>query len=238
MFLARYRSLIAELGIINAHLYLVNKLAQALSGKTIIFRYYLVIQPVPKVPRLSRSRGQSITVQQIEANDPRLEKFPRAPEIFRARFAQGATCICAEKAGVPSGFLWFTLGDYNEDEVRCIFRPTPLKRAAWDFDIYVSPSDRLGLTFVRLWDEATRLMRESGCNWTASRISVFNPASYNSHRRLGARTVGTVLFVVLGGAQVLFSLAPLRLHLSFGPSSTPIIEVAAPELPEDPVSSS
>jgi hypothetical protein len=44
--------------------------------------------------------------------------------------------------------------------------PMPGGQSAWDFDIYVDPSARLGFAFGRPWDEANQLFSRMGIRWS------------------------------------------------------------------------
>ena len=119
------------------------------------------------------------------------------------------------------GFLWLLLGSYQEDEVRARYVPLPTGRAAWDFDVYVAPESRLGLTFPRLWDGANGVLRENDMLWSCSRISPFNVGSLAAHARLGTLSLGSAIFLCAGRWQITFASIPPYFHLSSHPGSFP-----------------
>lgn len=104
----------------------------------------------------------------------------------------------AEIDGEFAGFLWFIQGDYDEDEVRCTFRPEPPDESVWDFDVFVSSRHRMSPVFLKLWEAANRRLSEEGVQCACSRISAFNPRSRAAHERLGANRVGGVVFLCVG----------------------------------------
>jgi hypothetical protein len=106
------------------------------------------------------------------------------------------------------GFLWLLLGSYQEDEVRARYTPLPKDRAAWNLDVYVEPNFRLGFTFLRLWNEANKLLTTLGVSWTCSRISAFNTGSLTPTRTLGHSLWGA-LFFYAGRWQITLASIPL-----------------------------
>ncbi|MFV8835537.1 N-acetyltransferase [Aquisalimonas sp. APHAB1-3] len=213
-------------------LFFVSRVLRRLTrGRVQLYRYYLVAQPVPEDAMLPPGRGRTIEVRRIREGDPVLERFPRPAKVLAARFAQGALCYTAFRSDEVSGFLWFTPGDYEEDEVRCLFRPQPSGACAWDFDVYVAARDRIGPTFARLWDTAYADMRARGIAWTLSRISAFNQGSLASHSRLGARFLESLTFVVAGPAQVMFRGRFPFVYMSVTTARRPVVSVAVPPKP-------
>ena len=104
--------------------------------------------------------------------------------MISARFAQGARCLAAvTNESELAGFLWFTVGPYEEDEVRARFCPEPSGASAWDFDVWVLPRYRMGRLLSYLWGVAGAQLTAEGVGQTVSRISAFNAESLASHRR-------------------------------------------------------
>lgn len=228
--------IVHELGVVNAWLYLADRFLRALSlNRVRLHKYYFMAQPVPAGNWLPGRRGASVEVRRLLAGDPALTSFPRPARAFPYRFAQDAVCLAAFKSGIPAGFLWFTVGPYDEDEVRCRFMPLPKGKAAWDFDVYVAPEHRSGPIFLRLWDEANRLLRREGVTWSFSRVSAFNALSVASHSRMGAMRVGVATFVIFGRWQVSAATVRPFLFFSRNPASVPVFRLNAerPSLPED-----
>lgn len=220
------RTLARETGAGNASLYVLARVLARLAPSVGLFRYLLVAQPVAAASPALAARRTTIAVRQIAPGDYRDEWFPRPRAVIAARFAQGATCFAAFRDAVPVGCLWLQPGPYLEDEVRCRFVPLPAGAAMWDFDVYVVPELRGGRVFAYLWDAASAWARARGIAWTMSRINAFNLESIRSHRRLGARVVGSATFVAAGRLQLVLAGSPLVFGLSR--SEIPSIDVRAP----------
>lgn len=230
VFLEKLRTVFAELGS-KGLLYL---LARALEGTPFgVHAYYLMAQPVRAMPILAGGHGQSISVRRVMPGEAALARLPLSSEILAHRFGQGAICLGAFKGSAIIGCLWLSLGPYVEDEVRCRFLPSPEGKASWDFDVYIAPEHRVGLGFVRLWDEANRLLHEHRVGWSLSRISLLNTNSISAHFKLGSRVVAKVVFLRAGRLQAMFSGLPPYFHFSASPASAPVLRVLPPELSLD-----
>lgn len=227
--------IVRQLGWMNAMLYTLDRFLSSISGGSVrLYKYYLVAQPVMETPLLPPGRGNKIEVRRICREADATPEFPRPAAAIRARFEQGATCLAAYKNGQFIGFLWLALGSYQEDEVRARFTPLPERHAAWDFDVYVAPEHRVGFTFLRLWDEANRLLAGNKVQWSCSRISAFNPGSRESHARLGTVTLGSAAFVCAARWQLMFATLPPYVHLSTNPSRFPEFRINIPRTPLAP----
>ena len=226
--IAKVSTSIEELGRANALCYYLDRLLLAMPGRNGAVRYLFVAQPVPNGPLLPPRRGARIKVEQIDVMDPRLHALELDDTVQAYRRDQNALCFAAFQDGTILGCLWFCLGPYDEDVLRCRYHPRPSESAAWDFGAYVAPAYRTGFAFARLWDEVNAYYRSRGIHWSLSRISGANPLSLRSHQSLGAQVVGTATFVTLFGLQVMScSLGP-RFHLSLGGNQVPNVDVAAP----------
>lgn len=224
--LASIKRTFRELGWVDGVLYYLSEIMLRTCGRRArIVRYCLVAQPVPDRPLVSRPDPNTV-IRRIAAGDPLTGKFPRAPHIIDMRLARGDICLAATVNGKFAGFLWIAFDGYDEDEVRCRYELVE-ENISWDYDVHVEPQFRLGRTFLRLWDAANALLRESGVHWSISRISAFNPASLNSHARLGTRLLGKALFVVFGPMQLSF-IGKWAPHLSLRDTSPPKLTLRAP----------
>jgi hypothetical protein len=202
-----------QFGWLDGSLRLLNRLlVRASRGRVRVHKYVFVAQPVSTKRWLSGRRGAAIEVRQVGASDPLVKVLPRPAWAIPYRFEQGAICFAALKDGDCVGFLWLLLGPYQEDEVRCRYIPLPQGKASWDFDVYVYPEHRNSLVFLRLWDEANRFLAARGVRWSLSRISAFNAGSMSSHTRMGAKRIGTAVFLSIGSWQI--SGATVRPHFS------------------------
>lgn len=218
----RLKHTIDQLGWLNGCIYLMARLLSMVSGTRIaLHKYYFVAQPVPQNRWLAPRRGASVEVRQISQTDPITKEFPRSEAVLIYRFSQGAICLTALKADKFIGYLWFTLGAYDEDEVRCRYIPLPVGKSAWDFDVYLHPEHRNGIAFLKLWDEANSFLLSKGIRWSLSRISAFNSNSMQSHGRMGAHRMGSATFVSIGSFQLSMATVSPYLFFSMHPKSVP-----------------
>ncbi len=176
--------------------------------------FHLVVQPVPQKPLAGRL-GRNIEIRAIGPDAYREVWFPRPRKFIDLRYAQGARCWVAFKQGEAVGCIWIMPGAFREDIARIRVVPLPEGETAWDFDIYIDESMRMGRLFGQLWDVASTWMREQGFRWTASRIDATNEASLRAHERLGAKRALHVRIYQLGGFELLrldgrFRLNPSR----------------------------
>jgi len=227
-----------QMGWFNTCIYAFNKFLVFVSnGKLKCYRYLLVAQPVATVPLVPPRRGKKIEIRLLRKQEKIVQQFPRPDAVIKARFEQGAICLVAMKEEQFIGFLWLLLDNgYQEDEVRARFIPCPANQAAWDFDVYVAPDFRFGLTFPCLWDKANEILRENGIKWSWSRISAFNIGSLESHARLGALVMSSAFFVCTGKWQVTLASISPYLHLSLNPSSYPKFSLSTKKLENIPSS--
>jgi hypothetical protein len=218
------------LGWLNGCLYVVARAVAIVFGDRVgVHKYYLVAQPVAEKRWLPPHRGQSFEIRQVAEFDPVVKQFPRPEWAAPYRFNQGAVCIAALKAGTLVGFLWLTLGPYQEDEVRCRYVPLPPGKSAWDFDVHVEPEHRNGIAFLKLWDEANRFLTAHRIQWSLSRISAFNSGSILSHAKMGTQRIGAVTFLSIGSWQIAASTVPPYFHFSTHAGSFPTYALNAEE---------
>jgi GNAT superfamily N-acetyltransferase len=216
----RLRQTFAQLGRLNAVLYLLGRaMVKASGGRWTLHRYHFVAQYIGDAP-LSPERGRDIDIRFTSPHDAVPDDYPRPAVVVRERYTQGAQSLTAWRNGRLAGFLWLIQDAYQEDEVRVRYRLAS-SRASWDFDVWVRPEERLGWVFRRLWEAARRHLRQQGVRWSCSRISAFNPASLRAHAQIGTVRLGGAVFVCCGEWQwMMASLAPY-IHLSRGPASYP-----------------
>ena len=225
--LAEIFRLSASVGPLDTFLYLVSRaLAKFSFGRLRLLKYYLTAQPVPPAPVTPPRRGQSIFVAEGSPEQALQIAFGRPAAAIEHRLRHGARYVTASKNGRLLGFQWFTLRDYPEDEVRCVFELRPDDRCAWDFDIFVLPEARMLPVFTRLWDTVNAILREQDVEFSLSRIDAFNQASRQAHARMGAEPVGSAMFLLAGSMQL--ALLPARpwLHLSLSAAGAPQLAVS------------
>ena len=221
--------LIDDLGYINAFLYVCANMLRSLFGRELLFKYYLVVQPIRPLKLLSERRAKNYTVREILAGDPLLDEFPRDRKVLDARFDGRTSCFAVFHNDVLEGFMWVGRKFYDEDEVKCRFRLHPEKEMVWDYDVYIFPKNRLSFAFPKLWQDVNQHLVDEGYKWTASRISAFNQESIRAHARLGGQIVGSVLFFVVGNFQIMLSSIPPRLHVGISKNKVPVLNIHAPE---------
>ncbi|TVT56267.1 MAG: GNAT family N-acetyltransferase [Azoarcus sp. PHD] len=230
MLLKRISDNVKQLGVTNGVLYLTHRaLLAASGGKAKFVRYFLVAQPVPGRAADRVRASASSTTGLIAPDDPITAVFPRPQEVIAKRFADGDQCIVANSGKRFAGFIWIARNHYSEDEVRCLYHLENPRTTAWDYDVYVEPDFRIGRTFARLWDTANKHLSSDGVEWSISRISAFNPASLQAHRRLGIQTLCTANFLCLGSFQLMIASTRPYLHVSLTPNSRPTLSLAPQE---------
>jgi hypothetical protein len=233
---AGVRGSVAALGWLNGGLQVFDSALRRLSGGAWrLVKYRFVAHPV-SAASLCHGRGASIEVRLLRRRNELPPAYPRPSAVLDQRYRQGAFSLAAWRHGELSGFLWLLCGSYQEDEVRVRYHLTS-PRSAWDFDVWVRPEDRFGLTFGRLWDEANRLLRARAVHWSCSRISAFNGDSLRAHAALGAVGIGDATFLICGNWQWMLATLPPYLHLSRRHGACPQLAFDTSALPHtDPPS--
>ena len=220
---------ISTLGIVDGALYLIGRLIGATSDDRCgLLKYYFVAQPIRRIDPARLGRTSGIEIKRIFPNDPVLNKLSRPTSVLDDRYQQGAACFVATNGDDLVGYIWIILDKYKEDEVRCVYKTLPERKAAWDFDVYINPKYRLGRTFIRLWDTVAAYLAEQQYEASISRISAFNQRSLNSHLSMGAVRLGSAIFVKLGSVQLMFSGLKPYVHVSFGLEHFPTFHLTAP----------
>ncbi|MET3133191.1 hypothetical protein AAKU55_003476 [Oxalobacteraceae bacterium GrIS 1.11] len=224
---------IKQLGWLNAALYGFDRtLVQLSGGRCALYKYQFLAQAIGN-NALCCGRGQSIKVLLCRSPQELPPDYPRSVDVLLARYAGGALSLAAVKNGRLSGFLWLRLDAYQEDEVRARYALAS-SQSCWDFDVWVRPEDRFGLTFARLWEEANRLLRARAVRWSCSRISAFNRASLAAHARIGTLKLGSATFLRCGRWQWMFATLAPYIHLSLHPASFPQLRFDTSDLPDPP----
>lgn len=192
----------------------VHGLLRRLSrGSARLSKYYFVAQPVASVAATHAPRT-GVRMYVADVLDDIVRQAPLAEDALRQRFARGSRCIVAERDGTLAGFIWLSLGSHLEEAVRCRYRWAPVAAAAWDYNVFIAPDQRMGRLFGRLWARAHALLAAEDVRWTLSYIDAFNPGSLAAHRRLGARVVARGWFLVVGRWQVTVATVAPYVHLS------------------------
>jgi len=190
-----------ELGAVATIMLGMHRVVSRLGQRSGVFFYRLY--RIELQQHLRSRPGSSMQGIWMNSFDSRLLALPRSESKLHARFEQGASCLAMFREGALVGCVWFATSGYMEDEVDCRFRVPP--NAVWDFDVFIMPQFRGGMSFHRLWCEFSQKLDSKGYDVAYSRISAFNPGSISSHERLGAQCIGKVVFFRLWRLQVAFS---------------------------------
>ena len=226
---AQANGAIRRMGWVNGLTYLLMRaLHRASAGRARLIKYDLLVQPLGHTRPLCKGRGKDLEVREMSPHEADVVGLLRDPATIAFRADQGARCLGVLRNDELLGVLWYKAGSYQEDEVRCLFLPSPEDQAVWDFDVYITPRERWGMAFAKLWDETCRHLAEQGYHYTCSRISAFNPASRSAHERIGARIVGKATFLCIGPWQAMVSTVKPHVHVSFHEKSRPSIPVGPP----------
>jgi hypothetical protein len=210
-------------GIALGWLYALDRLANRISSSLGVYAYEFMVQPIREEPILPLAFAKRFEFREIHKADPIVEAMPARPEIKAARFEKGARCLAAFSKGSLLGYLWFCVGEYLEDEVRCRYRMVDRERSVFDFDLYIMPQYRLGVGFGATWHGANQYLWSQGVRYTFSRLSRFNVASRRSHDHLGWRSLGKAIFFKLWTVEVMFATLRPYVWISFSPRSRPTL---------------
>jgi hypothetical protein len=222
-------STIRQLGWIEGSVYLFSRGLSALTlGHGRLIRYHFVAQPIPSEGGAGVRSSPKITIAFVDATDPLVATFPRPNAVVEKRFRDGSVCLAAKAGEKFAGFLWLKKGQYDEDEVRCLYQLLKPRESVFDFDVYVEPEFRYGRTFSRLWGAANSHLAAEGVRWSFSRISSFNTESLRSHARMGIQKLFTANFICLGRLQITIANADPFFHISFTAGSRPTLVLVPP----------
>ena len=233
--LARIHQALREYGAAGlGWLVLARVLHRVSGGRCRIVPYVIVAQPIGRTADVVRPDPSTVTVR-IDRHDPVIASFPRESGIVQRRFDEGAECYVTRNKGVFAGHIWLARRLYREDEVRCTYVLPEGTAYVWDFDVYVAERFRLGRTMARMWGAVGQALARDGVAWTFSRISLFNPGSLSSHRRLGAVAIDRVTFVTFGQWQLTVKTSWPWFDLASPSGHGPELTLDSPHATEGPV---
>jgi hypothetical protein len=215
----RFRNVLREFGATAGLLYLADRALRGLSQGMGLYVYELMCQPIDERPVLPARMSNSIAFRTIERGGIELDLMPARPEIKQARYEAGARCLGVERNGVLVGYVWLSLGDYAEDEVRCIYGLPHGGDAAFDFDLYVFPEHRMGIGFAAIWHAGKQYLHSLGVRGSYSRMARFNLPSRRAHLRMGSRIIGRVLVLRLWALEILLATVWPFCSVTWGPRS-------------------
>lgn len=186
-------------------LYAIDRVLRRLSPRLGLYVYEMMAQPIVSKALLPASLAKNIEYLELQEGHPDIARMPARPDIKAQRFRQGAQCLAAYKKGDLLGYVWFSRGHYQEDEVRCTYVLTSPADSVFDFDFYVMPEHRMGIAFMAIWHGANEFLRARQVTHTFSRMTRFNLASRRAHLRLGARCVARAWVLQVGSLELLVS---------------------------------
>ena len=196
---SKLRSLRAELGIVDAALYTVDRALRLLSrDRASLARLYLMAQNLREESSLLRGRGGSIVVREATIEDVERLDWVCGRDVARVRLSLGMVGLLAFRGDRFIGYIWVSLGSYRDELLPVEFVPSPAIVSAWSLDLFIHPDHRRSFAFPRLWAAVFALMRERRLEWIMSSISATNRLSIASHESLGAVCVGHVVALVVG----------------------------------------
>jgi hypothetical protein len=194
-----------EFGLLAGALYVVDRLLRSLSPRLGLYVYELMVQPITGKALLPPNLTKNLQFAEIGRGHPDIALMPAREDIKAQRFEQGARCLGVYRKGKLIGYIWFSFGQYEEDEVRCTYELVDVARSVFDFDLYVLPEHRMGIGFMAIWHGANEYLRERGVHYTFSRLTRFNVASRRSHAHLGWRCSGRAVFLKAWSLEAMFA---------------------------------
>lgn len=205
--LRKLSSPIQEFGWAAGSLYLLHRVLQQISTRLGLCVYEMMMQPIGTKPLLPANLAKGFRYAEIPHGHPDLALMPAREDIKQQRFAQGAVCLGTYRAEQLVGYIWFCFDQYLEDEVRCTY-VMPEATTVFDFDLYVMPEHRMGLTFPAIWHGANEYLHARGVRFTFSRLTRFNTASRRAHAHLRWVRVAKVVFLKAWSAEFMVATAP------------------------------
>lgn len=167
-------------------------------------RFRIVAQPTSALPQMPRG----YTWRLLSPEDLAGHTIDVGPEVQHERFAAGLACLAVFDArGALAGVSWLATGTAQEPMYGLSFRLAP--GCAWDTGLWVPPEKRMGRAFAAVWAAIGEWTKSRGLRWSLSSIADYNVASILSHRRLGARDMGTVMVLRIGSVQLTLGARPL-----------------------------
>lgn len=223
-------STIRDIGYFPTFTYALDRLLKGITGNRAHLNLCrFMAQPVPQKRLLPEGRKKPVTVRPVEANDLDDTELPLTRELLNERKNKGIMCLGAYEGERLVGFHCFSFGSHDDEMYRARFDVGPEGKAVWDFDIFILPSHRGGITFAYLWDGVFDYLRERNICWLTSYISATNSTSLKSHLRMGSVELGSAIFFRLGSLQIIFSTRSPYFHISLASFAKPTFSLDAPE---------
>ncbi|MDP3085877.1 MAG: GNAT family N-acetyltransferase [Rubrivivax sp.] len=215
-----------EFGLVAGVLYLIDRMLRSVSPRLGLFVYELMVQPIASKPMLPANLTKNLRFAEIGRGDPELALMPAREDIKAARFDQGARCLGTYRKDKLIGYIWFSFGHHEEDEVRCDYELTAREQSVFDFDLYVLPEHRMGIAFMAIWHGANEYLHQRGIRYTFSRLTRFNLASRRSHAHLGWRRVGQAVFLQAWAVELMLADIHPYVALTWSPTQRTRLRLA------------
>lgn len=97
-----------------------------------------------------------------------------------------------------------SLGTHDDESLLARF-VLASREVCWDYDFFVAPIHRLGLTYAKIWDHVFSILRSRGIKWSFSYIFTYEKVSLRSQIAISAIPVGGFTAVKLGERQLFLS---------------------------------
>ena len=151
----RLRRSVGEVGLLVTAQAAIDRLLSSLTGgRARLISYALMAQPVGAGAFANVRANVQTLLHELRPGDAMAAAMPRPADIYRQRWANGAQCLAATVKGEFAGMIWFARGQYDEDEVRCLYTLADAARSVWDYDVYVEPRFRARRLLARMWQAA------------------------------------------------------------------------------------
>ncbi|WP_088330320.1 hypothetical protein [Lacimicrobium sp. SS2-24] len=215
-----------EFGFLVGSGYLIHFVLSKLSTQSGFYIYHFYQQ---SLKREEQKRAHAFNFEWTERFSSMLMTLPRPDEKLKKRFDGNVRCLMATKDDQLASCAWFANTSFDEDEVN--YRVLLAPDQVWDFDVYVVPKYRLGRLFFYTWQRASNDLLTLGYQTTLSRISAYNLASVTTHEKLGAKRLGTVVFLKIRSFQITFATRKPYLAISIGEKGKPFFDFSDSLLP-------
>ena len=214
----RLASPFRDFGLVAGTLYVIDRVLRRISPRLGLQVYEFMVQPIGGARLLPAGLSKNLVAQEIIEGDAAIDRMPALAHIKEQRFRQGARCLGVYRRGQLLGYSWYVRDRYHEDEARCTYELADREASIFDFDFYVLPEHRMGIAFLGVWHGMNELLAPQGVRYTFSRMTRFNLASRRAHARLGARRVGSAVFVQAWGAELMVSSIAPWIGITWRPS--------------------
>ena len=221
----RLASPFRDFGPAAGSLYVVDRVLRRISPRLGLQVYEFMVQPIGGARLLPAGLSRNLVAREIVEGDAAIDQMPALAHIKAQRFRQGARCLGVYRKGQLLGYSWYVRGRYEEDEVRCTYELAQREVSVFDFDFYVLPEHRMGIAFLAVWQALNETLVPQGVRCTFSRMTRFNLASRRAHARLGAKRVGSAVFMQAWGVELMASTVAPWVGMTWRPSQRVVLRL-------------